>query len=328
MNALKGKGFLLSLVALIAFAWWMPELGGADGLLPARYLITPGIVFIFLVQGLALPTRQMLQNLGKWQIHSVCQGFTFLVFPAVAYAACWIAGDALDPVLRLAILYFAILPTTVSTAAVFTANAGGNRAIAVVNIVLSSLLGIVLVPTWIWMVADAEVQFNFVRALIRVMLLVALPLLIGQLLRPLLAAWIDRWKKVLSHFSNAIILMIVFESCCRAFLTQEGIPLKYVGGVFAACVGLIALVSWLNWGVGNAMRLSHPDQVALYFCGTQKSLAVGAGMLPSLFGTSQQAGFYALMLLPVLVYHILQLILGAWLCDHTFQRKPPKSTYK
>jgi len=320
MNALKGRGFLLSLVALIALAWWMPELGGENGLLPARYLITPGIVFIFLVQGLALPTRQMFQNLGRWQIHTVCQGFTFLVFPALVYAGCWMAGDRLDPVLRLAFLYFAILPTTVSTAVVFTANAGGNQAIAVVNIVLSSLLGIVLVPTWVWMVAGAEVQFEFLRAFIRVMLLVALPLGVGQILRPLLGGLIECWKKALAHFSNAIILMIVFESCCRAFRTQAGIPLIHVAVVMLACGVLLASISWLNWRVGGAAKLTHPDRVALYFCGTQKSLAVGAGMLPSIFGNDQQAAFFALMLLPVLIYHTFQLVLGAWLCDHTFQR--------
>lgn len=316
MNVLKGKGFLVSLVGLIFLAWWMPQLGGEDGLLRARYLITPGIVVIFLIQGLALPTRQMLQNLGRWQIHGVCQSFTFLIFPALAFGGCWLAGDALDPVLRLAILYFSILPTTVSTAAVFTANAGGNRAMVVVNIVLSSLLGIVLVPTWIWMVAGAEVQFDFLQALTRVMMMVALPLMIGQMLRPLLATWVDRWKKVLSYLSNAIILMIVFESCCRAFQTQTGIPLSYVAGVMMACVGLLAVVSWLNCLAGITMKLSRPDKVALYFCGTQKSLAVGAGMLPSLFGTDQAAAFYAVMLLPILVYHILQLLVGGWLCGN------------
>jgi sodium/bile acid cotransporter 7 len=80
---------------------------------------------------------------------------------------------------------------------------------------------------------------------------------------------------------------------------------------WAVLVGLVLLFLAFGFGgvwlVGGAVRLDRGDRIALLYSGAQKSIAMGAPLASVLFGPAT-AG---LVLLPVLVYHLLQLVLSA-----------------
>jgi sodium/bile acid cotransporter 7 len=61
------------------------------------------------------------------------------------------------------------------------------------------------------------------------------------------------------------------------------------------------------WLLGGALRLARADRISFLFAGGQKSIALGAPLASVLFPPAV-AG---LMLLPVLTYHLLQLVLSA-----------------
>jgi sodium/bile acid cotransporter 7 len=75
----------------------------------------------------------------------------------------------------------------VSTAIVFTSLAGGNAAGALLNATLSNVLGVIVTPLWVGVLLQARGEHMSVLPLMRQLaLLILLPLLLGQLLRPVL----------------------------------------------------------------------------------------------------------------------------------------------
>ena len=63
------------------------------------------------------------------------------------------------------------------------------------------------------------------------------------------------------------------------------------------------------WLFGALLRLKRPDRITLLFSGAQKSIAVGAPLAATLFPPA----IAGMVLVPILVYHMAQLILSAWI---------------
>jgi sodium/bile acid cotransporter 7 len=70
------------------------------------------------------------------------------------------------------------------------------------------------------------------------------------------------------------------------------------------------------WLIGGSLRLARADRVAFLFAGGQKSIALGAPLASVLFAPA----IAGLLLLPVLVYHLLQLVLSAPLAARLSRR--------
>jgi len=65
------------------------------------------------------------------------------------------------------------------------------------------------------------------------------------------------------------------------------------------------------------LHFSREDQITAKFCGSKKSLVHGSVMLKILFGNSPNAGIF---LIPIMLYHILQLIVIAIFANKFEQR--------
>lgn len=143
--------FLCLLPVAFGLAWWAPQIAAKGGWLKPEVTTKLGVGLIFLLQGLQLPMAQVRSAIGQVRLHAVVQGMTFVGFPALGLAAALLVGRWLPEELRLGLVFLSVLPSTVSSAAVLTATAGGNTAGAICNAVLSSLLGILLTPPcWRW----------------------------------------------------------------------------------------------------------------------------------------------------------------------------------
>jgi len=62
-----------------------------------------------------------------------------------------------------------------------------------------------------------------------------------------------------------------------------------------------------SWLLGGALRLHRPDRISFLFAGGQKSIALGAPLASVLYPPA----IAGLLLLPLLTYHMLQLVLSA-----------------
>jgi sodium/bile acid cotransporter 7 len=72
------------------------------------------------------------------------------------------------------------------------------------------------------------------------------------------------------------------------------------------------------WLLGGSLGLRRDDRIAFLFAGAQKSIALGAPLASVLFPPA-----VAGLLLPVLTYHLLQLVLSAPLATRLSGRRGP-----
>ncbi len=308
--------FMLGMPVAVALAWVLPEAGADGGWLRPEITTKLAVGVVFFVQGLTLPARALKDGASQGRLHLGVQGFCFLVLPLVGLGLDRLVGASLPPDLRLGFLFLCVLPSTIVMAVVLATVAGGNVAAAIFNAVLSNVLGVFLTPLWIAAIlaAGSGTDSQSLGSVLReVSLLLLVPLGVGQLARQIgLKAWADVRKKPLGNFSNATILFIVYAAFCNSvqadIWSQHGwstILLVTVG-----VAGLMAIALTLAMGLARLMGLAAPERIVLIISGAQKSLATGVPLAKVIFGAHPGLG---LILLPIMIYHPLQLFICGWL---------------
>jgi sodium/bile acid cotransporter 7 len=80
----------------------------------------------------------------------------------------------------------------------------------------------------------------------------------------------------------------------------------------------LALVLALTTRLGRLLGFSQEDQITIVFCGSKKSLASGVPMAKVLFA----AHTVGVMLLPLMIFHQIQLMVCAVLAQRYARRTP------
>lgn len=313
----KFDWFLAGMVAAVGLAWLVPDPGARGGILHPELLTKIGVALIFFLHGVALSSSALRAGTLRWRLHLVVQASTFLLFPILGLALLRLAGRWMEPDLRLGFFYLCALPSTVSSSVAMTAAARGNVAAAVFNATLSSLLGVFLTPLWIgWMIGGGGQAVPLGRVMLDLIVWLVLPLAVGQLSRPWLGAWASRHKKGINAVDRATILLLVYTSFCDSMKSGvwTGHGAGAVGLALAGATALFFLVLALVGGACDALRFPPEDRIAAVFCGSKKTLASGVPMAQLIFGANPGL---SLILLPIMVYHPLQLLVcgalaGRW----------------
>lgn len=317
----KPDWFLLGLAVAVALAWLAPEPGARGGWLRPEVLTKAGVALVFFLHGAGLAFGALRDGALRWPLHLVVQAATFLLFPLLGVLGLWLAGDALDESLRIGLFYLCALPSTVSSSVALTAAARGNVPGAIFNATLSGLIGVFLTPLWMgWMLrAAGDVALPLVEVVTDLMLWLLLPLALGQILRPWIGAWVGRHKQGVHLTDRLIILLLVYTSFCDSVKggVWTGHGWKPVALVAVAGLGLFVIVMLILGGVTRALRFPVEDRIAALFCGSKKTLATGVPMAQLMFAGHPGLG---LILLPILIYHPLQLILCGWLAGRWAKR--------
>lgn len=310
---LKPDWFLLGMAGAVALAWAWPGPGATGGWLQPQLLNKVGIALIFLLHGAALPLAALRAGTLQWPVHLLVQLSTFLLFPLLGILGWVMTEGRVDEEMRIGFLYLCALPSTVSSSVALTAAARGNVPVAVFNATLSSLLGIVLTPLWLSLVVRTghfdlplgDVVWDLVKWLL-------VPFAVGQLLRPLIGGAMQRHRGRINRVDRGTILVLVYTSFADSF--ARGLWAEHGWGTVLAvsvvCAGLLALVIGTVRAVARRGGFPMEDQIAAIFCGSKKSLASGVPMAQIIFAGHPAVG---VILLPIMIYHSLQLIVGGWL---------------
>ena len=306
--------FLPGMAVAVALAWLFPSPGAKGGSLHPEFINKLGVSLIFFLHGLTLSLAALLAGARKWRLHVLVQSSTFILFPALGLLLLAVTAGRIDAELRTGLFFLCALPSTVSSSVALTAAARGNVAAAVFNATLSSLLGVVLTPLWISLALGAVGQALPLGSVVLDLLLwLVLPLLVGQAVRPWLGAWATRHKPRINVVDRLTILLLVYTSFCDSVVAgvwQSGGVALAVSAV--ACALLLALALGLTWLFGRALGFDRADRIAAMFCGSKKSLASGVPMARLIFGAHPHL---AIVLLPIMIYHPLQLVVGGWLAS-------------
>ncbi|WP_437227970.1 bile acid:sodium symporter family protein [Planctomicrobium sp. SH661] len=305
----KFDWFLPGMLVAVLLAWMFPTPGARGGWLHPELLTKAGVALIFFLHGVALSFAALRSGMLQWRLHLVVQTCCFLLFPLIGIGISAATQGWLPEDLRKGFLYLCALPSTVSSSVALTAAAHGNVPAAVFNATLSSLLGVVITPLWMSMAAGASGSTGPVgQVILDLVVWLVLPLVVGQLLRPWLAGWAARNKPRINTVDRMTILLLVYTSFCDSMVL--GVWTKHGMTAIASTLVLTTLlfyaVFFIVGKICDLLRFSWEDRIATIFCGSKKSLATGVPMAQLMFGADPALG---LILLPIMVYHPLQLVI-------------------
>ena len=312
----KFDWFLKGMLVAVALAFLWPAPGAKGGFLQPELLNKVGIALVFFLNGLGLSLAAMKDGALRWKVHVLVQGMTFLIFPILGLGILAVSGGWMSAPLQTGFFYLCALPSTVSSSVALTIAAGGNIAAAVFNATLSSLIGVVLTPLWLALVLkQGGGGFDVLPVITDLVIWVVFPLVLGQCSRPLLSSWASRHKARIQIVDRLTILMLVYTSFADS--VQQGVwskygPLVLVETVVGSAL-MFALVLGLTLWLAKAAKLPLADRIAAVFCGSKKTLASGVPMAHLIFGSNPAIG---MILLPIMIYHPLQLAIGGALAQH------------
>lgn len=304
---MKFNGFIAALLVSILLAWFFPQ---GPQLFPVKTITEVGISLIFFFYGLKLAPSEFKKGLYNYRAHVLIQLSTFVLFPVLVLGFTPFFAESTDSELWLALFFLAALPSTVSSSVVMVSLAKGNIPTAIFNASLSGMVGVLVTPIWMSLFMSDSAQFEFYAVFEKLFLQVILPLIVGLFLQRFFGKIARRNQRKISFFDKSIIVLIVYSSFSEAFISGLFTTLGWVDMIklFGLVISLFFIVYFLLGFVSKSFNLSFEDQVTVQFAGTKKSLVHGSVMVKIIFGHS--AG-NALFLLPIMLYHIVQLLVIA-----------------
>nr|WP_037078769.1 bile acid:sodium symporter family protein [Pseudonocardia spinosispora] len=280
---------------------------------------TIAIGVLFFLYGARLSPAEALDGLRHWRLHGTVVIATFVLFPLLGLAVQLLPESILPHQLALGVLFLCCLPSTVQSSIAFTSVAKGNVPAAICAASLSNLAGIVATPALVGLLMSTRGGGFSGRAVLDVALQLLAPFVLGQLLRRWIADWVARHRRMLAVVDRGSILLVVYVAFSAGMTAGiwHQLSLGALGVLLCVDAALLALVLAVTWFVPGKLGFSRADRVTILFCGSKKSLASGLPMASVLF-----AGHgLGLLVLPVMLFHQIQLMACAWLSGRMARRR-------
>ncbi|WP_146209229.1 bile acid:sodium symporter [Coraliomargarita sinensis] len=320
----RQQGFMLLLCAAVLMAFVWPQPGHANAVGYADLAADLSVALIFFVQGLSLATKKMLAGSRPVRLHVFVLGWNFILFPALASLLNAPMSFLLGQELCMGFWMLAILPTTIASATALTAASGGAVPQAIFVSILSNLLAVLLVPllavAYLSHASGADV--SLFPVLIKLCWLVLLPLALGQCLRRSCRAWSIAVSQRARWLPQVAILYIVYLSFAQT-VSSGVLTTLSIGRLLTVLCGvllLLLLVSGAVWRSSGLINLGPGERVAAFYAASQKSIATGLPLLTAVFAAASLPWDTGLILVPLIVYHPLQLLLGGILVPRFNER--------
>lgn len=305
---MRPDGFVVAMLSAVVLALLWPGLGARGGVLHVATLTQAGIALVFFAHGLMLAPQAVRTGMLKWRLHLFVQGCTFIIFPVLGALLYLSTARVLGEELRVGFFLLCAMSSTISSSVAMTVMAGGDVVAAVFNATISGLIGMVATPFLMqWVATQSSTSLPLGPAVQAILLALALPFALGQLLRPVLLQRLLPHKALIGRIDRGVIVLIVYGSFCES--TASGVWARFTWGqlLLTALLALLLLAVMLQVTRMTARLLgfSRQEEIVAVFCGSKKSLASGAPMARILFGTHPGLG---LIMLPLMLYHQIQLI--------------------
>jgi len=309
--------FLAILVSTVILASFIPARGvAATGV---DTVATAAIVLLFFLHGARLARENLLEALGHWRLHVTILSITFVLFPLLGLALSSVLHDLLPGGLWTGVLFLCALPSTVQSSIAFTSIARGNVAGTVASAATSNLLGIGLTPVIIGLMVHTHGAPVSLSGIWRIVEQLLVPFALGQLLRPRIGSWVARNRKLLSLTDRATVVLAVYSAFSAAVVQGIWQQVSLVNLLLLVLVSatLLTAVLLLSRLIARRLRFSKEDEISIVLCGSKKSLVSGVPMARVLFAPDAVGA----VVLPVMVFHQMQLMVCAWLAKRYGSRQ-------
>lgn len=281
-------------------------------------LTNVAIALLFFLYGARLSTQEALNGLKHWRLHLTILAFTFVVYPLI--------GIALRPLtavishdMYLGILFLTLVPSTVQSSVAFTSIAKGNVAGAIVSASASNLVGVIITPLLVMFLMGTGGGVHIDTSVFgEIALLLLAPFVLGQLTR----RWVGKiaQSKATKVVDRGSIAMVVYSAFSKGVVDGiwSSISLWDLAFLVVFAAAFVAFMLWLTRKASQKMGFNRADTIAIEFCGSKKSLATGLPMASVIFASGGAS--LGLLILPLMIYHQVQLMMCSWLAARYAQR--------
>lgn len=332
--AYQQHSFLCNVILSICVARAAPTVG-AKYLAPRVTASQIAVAIIFFLTGLGLRTNELVKALTNYRFNAAVQLFNLGALPLGAWCVAMSLKSAglLAKGLANGVVVCAALPMTVNMVIVLTKSAGGDEAAAVFNSAFGNLLGVFATPGWVVALLGKSSSVDFLSVLLKLARRVLAPLFVGQCVQkfaPSVAAFAKKHKPRLKKAQELLLTYIVYCAFCLQFRGGEAAAVEDVlAMVVVQCLLLFAAMALAWVGLGALGFPAKLRVMGLFGC-THKTVAMGVPLIDAIYGDDDNKGLY---LLPLLVWHPTQLIVGSfltaklhrWVADREARDADPKA---
>lgn len=319
LNFLKQNWFLVSMGLALGLGYtvsaplaWLAEVSWLRAIM---------VFTVLFAMALPIPFRDVRSRLANPQPAVLAVVINLLLAPLLA----WLLSQLLPGSLGGGLLVASVVPSTMASAAVWTKRAGGDESIPIMVTLATSLLAVVFAPLWLWLLLGKSVQLDVARMTLDLSLTVVLPICLAQVFTThrKIASLASQYQASLSLYCQLAILLMVSigaiqlgQTPADQAMSQQGMPLFILVPLMiflTLSVHVIALT--IGFFGAKKLGMSHAEQIAVSLSGSQKTLMIGLKL----------AVDCGVSVLPMIVFHVGQLLLDAILVDRWRKKKgtPP-----
>lgn len=314
--------YILAIVATAALASIFPCRGELANV--ADHATDVIVALLFFLYGARLSRESIVAGVTNVRLQGIVLVATFGLFPLVgvglSHLLHLVAPETSKTPLVAGLVFVAVLPSTIQSSIAFTSMARGNIPAAICAASISNIVGIVVTPFLAALLVEANASsasspLDHLGSIAKSLLL---PFALGQIARRWIGPWLERRKAILGYVDRGSILTIVYVAFSEGVVAGiwHRLPPSNLVVLGVACAILLAIVMVVTTRVSRALRFSTEDEIAIVFCGSKKSLATGLAMAKVIFAGSA----VSVVILPLMIFHQLQLMASAVLAGRYAQR--------
>lgn len=321
LRLIRGQIFLVGLalsvvVGLVGHSWLSP-------LASTSWLKTIIVLTVMSMMAAPVPLELFVRTVSKpWPgilASMICLGVT----PVLG----WLGHFLLQPELAGGLIVACCVPSTLASSAVMTRKAGGDDTVAIFVTILTNLGCVVATPFWLVLLMGEGATLGVMDLVKELSLLVVLPIVTMQTLRrfsPKFSDWAKGAKGALSVACQVGILLMVCLGAVQmgdkwsgpSSPTVPGSPTdpNSPGGfnllaviavvVLGLSIHLLSLI--LSLFSARATGVKREQAIGVAFSASQKTLMIGINL----------AIDYGVSILPMIAYHVAQLLVDAFIAEY------------
>lgn len=306
--------FTISLFVMVVLATFIPVHGQAASIFSGVTNIA--IAILFFLHGAKLSREAIIEGFLHWKLHGIVFAITFALFPILGLLSKPVVEPILGEQLYWGFLFMCFLPSTVQSSIAFTSVAKGNVAAAVCSASFSNLVGMFITPILVSLFIFGQSQHDYdpTSSIIEITLLLLLPFIAGQLLRPYMFPIMQKAPSLLKAFDQGTILLVVYGAFSSAVVAGLWHQVSWQTLLYLTliCSLLLTIVMLLSLYIPKWLGFNRADQITVFFCGSKKTLASGVPMAQILFA-GQPLG---MIVLPIMIFHQIQLMVCGIIANH------------
>ena len=224
------------------------------------------------MHGAKLSREAVIEGILHWKMHLLVFAITFFIFPAIGLLAKPILLPLLGQQLYWGFVYvFLAIYCSVFYCIYFSCK--GNVAGAVCSASFSNLVGMFITPVLVsfFILGQSQHGFDPTSSIIQITLLLLVPFVLGQLLRPYVFPYMAKVPSIVKAFDQGSILMVVYGAFSGAVVAGlwHQVSWKTLLLLTIACSVLLTIIMLLALYLPRAFGFNRADQITVFFCGSK-----------------------------------------------------------